>query len=301
MSTKSFRESLSFYLAERTVCREYENHLWRTLRRMEAAGIVGPEDATVESLNSLLHSIGASACTKAANRRQVGTILRAAIGPDAEHLIRRIRRIKVVNRPPVAWCADEMARLVTATDGMTGKLLSGCPAGLFFRAFVMTGYYTGFRFSDLHGLRVEQLRGARLHVVQHKTGQPIAKLLPPEAVDALELLANHPANTDRKTFFLWALKEHWLRVHFRRLCKAAGVSGSPKWLRRSGATAVEAQSPGSASRFLGHLSPELAMKHYVDQSLLPNAVPVPPSLALPARQPAKTPDCQAKSASPASE
>lgn len=194
-----------------------------------------------------------------------------------------------------------MARLVTATDGMTGNLLSGCPAGLFFRAFCLAGYYTGLRFGDLHSLRVDQLRGNRLHVVQHKTGQPIAKLLPPEAVDALLELANHPSNTDGKTFFLWALKEHWLRVRFRRLCKAAGVTGTPKWLRRSGATAVEAQNPGAASRFLGHLSPELAMKHYVDQSLLPHAVPVPPSLALQSRQLSEPRDCQAKSSAPANE
>ena len=158
---------------------------------------------------------------------------------------------------------------------MPRTLISGCPASLFFRAWILTGYYTGLRFGDQHHLRVDQLRGNRLHTIQHKTGQPLTKILPDEVVDLLGQLAE---KGDGKTFFWWALKEHWLRVHFRRLCKEAGLSGTPKWLRRSGATACEAQSPGSASRFLGHRSPELALKHYVDASLLPNACPCPPKL-----------------------
>ena len=175
--------------------------------------------------------------------------------------------------PPVAWSDEELERLLKAASGMTRTLISGCPASLFFKAWILVGFTTCLRFSDLHGLRVNQLRGNRLYVVQSKTSQPITKVLPDEVVALLRQLAEHPKGDG--TFFLWALKEHWLRVWFRRLCKQAGLEGSSKWLRRTGATACEAESPGSASRALGHKSPELAMKFYVDASLLPNSSPVP--------------------------
>jgi integrase len=78
--------------------------------------------------------------------------------------------------------------------------------------------------------------------------------------------------------FRWALAEKWLRIRWDRMVAAAKLTGTCKWMRRTGATWVEATQPGSASRFLGHRSPELAMKHYVDRTLLPNSCPMPPPI-----------------------
>lgn len=249
----------------------------RTARKLSAAGINSVATVNADRINKLLDSVQGSAHTVAANRRMVCTLIRAALGQRAGKIIDGIRRVKCSVPPPVAWSEKELEKLLAAADGMKRTLLSGCPASLFFRAWILTGYYTGLRFSDQLFLKTSQLRGNRLHTVISKTSQPFTKVLPDEAVELLRELADHP-KADGKTFFAWALREHWLRVWFRRLCKQAGLEGTPKWLRRSGATACEAQSPGSASRFLSHKSPELALKYYVDASLLPNSSPVPPPL-----------------------
>ena len=259
------------------VGREYRDHLLRTARKLAAAGVDSVADCNADRINRFLDSVQGSAHTIAANRRMACTLIRTALGQRADKIINGIRKVKAPVAPPVAWSEKELERLLAAADNMKRTLMSGCPASLFFRAWILTGYYTGLRFSDQLFLRTSQLRGNRLHTIISKTSQPFTKVLPDEVVSLLGQLAGHPKG-DGRTFFQWALKEHWLRVWFRRLCKQAGLDGTPKWLRRSGATACEAQSPGSASRFLAHRSPELAMKYYVDASLLPNSSPVPPPL-----------------------
>jgi integrase len=277
-SQKSFLEVAKQHAAVNGVGKEYRDNLLRTARKLSAAGVDSVATVNADRINKLLDSVQGSPSTVAANRRMVCTLIRAALGQRAGRIIDGIRRVKCSVPPPVAWSEKELEKLLAAADGMKRTLSSGCPASLFFRAWILTGYYTGLRFSDLLFLKTSQLRGDRLHHVISKTSQPFTKVLSQEVVALLRQLADHPANVDGKTFFSWALKEHWLRIHFRRLCKQAGLEGTPKWLRRSGATACEAQSPGSASRYLAHRSPELALKYYVDASLLPDAMPTPPRL-----------------------
>jgi len=266
------------YVDSRDLCHNYRRHLMRTAESMASFGITSVADLNPHLVTRWLDSLACSRTTKSNYRRQALTIIRAALGPGCANFIEGVRRVKHSVPPPVAWSEKELERLLAAADSMKRTLASGCPASLFFRAWILTGYFTGLRFSDELHLKVNQLRGDRLHHVISKTSQPYVKVLNQEVVDLLRQLAEHPANLSGRTFFDWALKDHWLRVHFRRLCKQAGLEGTPKWLRRSGATACEAQSPGSASRYLAHSSPELALKYYVDASLLPDAMPTPPRL-----------------------
>lgn len=265
----------SQYCLEREVTADYRQALQRVARSMEAAGIT-PLTLEDSSINRWLASLNQSPTTRSNYRRMALTLWRYALDTKvAAHHIGRVAKVKVRHKPPIAWSLDELNRLICAARQLTYKLRSGCPASLYFEAFIRTGYETGLRFSDLLRLRCEQLRDHRLFVVQNKTGQPLAKVLSAECVACLRKLS---ALGDGETFFLWALNHRWLRIHFQRLCLKAGVSGTPKWLRRSGATAVEAVSPGSAGKFLGHLSPGLANRFYVDPTLLPNACPTPPPI-----------------------
>lgn len=276
VNQKSFLGVAVEHSNRNAVCKEYRAHLVRTAVRMREAGIESMATASVDRINNLLDSFRGRPSTVAANRRMICTLIRAADGQRAGKIIDLIRKVKCPVPPPIAWSEKELSSLLAAVDNMTRTLNSGCPSRLFFRAWVLVGYYTGLRFGDQMGLRVNQLRDNRLFLVQNKTGLPIVKVLPAEVVQLLGALATHPMCDG--TLFAWALKENWLRVWFRRLCKQAGITGTPKWLRRSGATACEAQSPGSATRYLGHRSPELALKYYVDASLLPNSIPSPPLL-----------------------
>lgn len=169
----------------------------------------------------------------------------------------------------------ELSRLISAASELKGTLRNGCPESLFFEAWIRAGFESGLRFSDLLTLRCSCLRESRLYVVANKTGVPIPKVLSPRCVEILTKLSVHSGGGE---FFRPILSERWLRIRFNRLCKSAGLSGTPKWLRRSGATHCEIRQPGSAKKFLGHLSDGLAMKFYVDQTLLPDQCPSPPPI-----------------------
>lgn len=242
---------------------------------MAAAGIT-PSTLKDSSVNLWLAGLKRSATTRANYRRMALTLWRAALDHRlTEQSIGRVARVKAPVPPPVAWTKEELFRLLDAADAQVGHFRSGCPKALFWRGWILTGYYTGIRRGDLHGLKVEQYRAGRLWVVQHKTGQPLGKILPPDCATVLDELIRIG---DGNTIFWWALARKWCYIHFRRLLASAGMKGSTKWLRRSGATHVEIDMPGSASRFLGHLSPQLAQKHYLDQTQLADRIPFPPSL-----------------------
>lgn len=268
-------EVASLYCCERIVSADYRQALHRVAASMAAAGIT-PSTIADSSFNCWLAGLKTSPTTRSNYRRMGLTLWRAALDHRlSTQSIGRIARVKPSMKPPVAWRRQELDTLLQTAASLGGTFRSGCPRALYWRAWILTGYYTGIRRWDLHHLRVEQYRDGRLWVVQHKTGQPIGKILPPDCASVLEQLI---ALGDGETIFWWALKRKWAFLHFRDLVRQAGLRGSTKWLRRTGATHVEMEHPGSASRFLGHLSPQLAQRHYLDPTLLADAVPVPPSL-----------------------
>jgi len=238
----------------------------------------GVDPSTIQDslFNRWLAGITRSQTTRSNYRRMGLTLWRHAIDLQlTEHRIGKIVRVKAPLKPPVAWSQNELRHLLDRCSAETGTFFSGCPKALFWRGWVLAGYETGVRMRDLHSLRCDQFRDGRLWVVQHKTGQPLGKIVSPDCTSVLRELASRG---DGDTIFKWALSRRWVFTKFRPLVRSAGLSGSTKWLRRSGATAVEMVSPGSASRFLGHLSPHLAQKHYLDQTLLAATIPVPPSI-----------------------
>jgi len=264
------------YASRRDLCRNYERHLMRTAERMTSAGMTSVADMTPDRISRWLHSLTCSRSTRSNYRRQACTIVRAAMGADAGHFIDGVPRVKVFFAPPVAWTQDEMRRLLQSARELPGNLMSGCPASTFFLAWVHLGYASGLRFSDLLYLKVDQIRDGRVYITQRKTGDALTVVLPNECARILNDLS---VLSPDGTVFKWALSERWLRIRWKRLVQGAGLRGTCKWLRRTGATWVEAAQPGMASKFLGHRSPELAMKHYCDRSLLPNACPSPPPIS----------------------
>jgi integrase len=243
---------------------------------MSAAGIA-PSMLRDSLVNRWLASLPQGSTTRSNYRRMALTLWRFAADRElTDDYPRRVVRVKPRPKAVVAWSTDEMRRLLKEARAYQHTLKTGCPAALLLEGWSLCGYETGLRFSDLHGLRCDQLRENRLYVVPNKTGVAVGKLLSPRLCAILTELS---VRGDGRTFFRCHIGRRWVRVHFGRICRQAGLKGTPKFLRRTGATACEAASPGSATRFLGHLSPHLAMKHYVDATLLPDACPVPPSIS----------------------
>lgn len=242
---------------------------------MATSGIT-PSTVNDSSFNQWLDSVHRSPTTRSNYRRMGLTLWRAALDAGlTQQCIGRVKRVKAPLPPPVAWSHEELGRLLGHIGALKGEFLSGCKERTFWRAWVLLGYESGMRFRDIHDLRASSLRGSRLTILQHKTKQPIGKRLSDDCVAALHDMI---ARSDDGTIFKWALSRRWVMVKFAGVVSGAGLQGSTKWLRRSGATHVELAHPGSASRFLGHLSPGLAQKHYLDPSLLALTTPVPPPI-----------------------
>ena len=247
----------------------------RTAEMLHAFGLTSVADIEPQRINRWLDSLVCSKQTRSNYRRQACTIVKAALGSDAAYCIDRIRRVKAPVPPPVAWTREEMSRLLHHARNLPGNTMSGCPTATFFSGWILLCYESGLRFSDALHLRSNQIRDGRLYTVQSKTGDPLVRVLSHECARVLNELS---VLSKDGTLFKWALSERWLRIRWGRLVKSAGMTGTCKWLRRTGATWVEATQPGMASRFLGHRSPELAMKHYCDRTLLPNSCPSPPAI-----------------------
>ena len=182
-------------------------------------------------------------------------------------------RVKVPAKNPVAWTADELRTLLKTCASQDGSFkFAACPRSLFWSAWVLVGFETGLRNADLHHLRANQLRGTRLYVVHNKTGQAQGKIISPRAAELIRQLAKLSPDG---TVFRWALSRKHLFLQFKNIVKSAGLEGSTKYLRRSGATYCELKQRGSAKAFLGHLSDGLAYRCYVDPTLLEDDIPTP--------------------------
>lgn len=276
----ALQQTIDSYLDSRDVSTEYRRHLQRMACKMRGVGVTlreRPEDLA-QRINVVLRSFG-NMTTRANYRRVAVTILRHRYGGSADKVVHRLVKVKQKNLPPVAYTIDEVHRLVAAAEKLPGEFTaSGCHRGQWCSAFVLLCYETGFRFQDALDLSVRSLRGDRLSIVVNKTQRFIHKRLSPDLVGRLARLAEQGGG---ETFFAWAVTKRHACKWLRRAWRDAGLPGSCRWLRRTGATLVEAQQPGSAAEFLGH-SPNshgLAARCYIDQSLLPDRCPSPPTIS----------------------
>ena len=275
MKTMSMLDVAESYLGERSVSQGYRCSVLLVARKMAAANVT-PLTISDSLFNRWLLGLKASSCTRANNRVMGLTLWRHAIDLGlTDKIIGRIASVKRVFPPPVAWSMDELSKLLEYASNLSGSIKQQCPARAYWRAWVMLGYESGLRMTDLHDLRASAIRGNRLWTAAHKTGAHVGKRLSADCVAAVQDLV---ARGDGQTIFKWLLCNDRVTINFRKLCNEAGVKGTCKYLRRSGATHVEIVQPGSARAFLGHKSIGLAEKHYIDPTLLPDRTPCPPSI-----------------------
>jgi integrase len=263
------------YLAERSVSKGYAKDLMRTARKMQAAGVT-PLTIRDSLFNRWLLGLKLSAYTRANNRVMGLTLWRHALDLGlTDQSIGRIVTVKRIFPPPVAWSMDELSKLLEHASNLSGSYKQQCPRRAYWRAWILLGYESGLRMTDLHDLRASAIRGNRLWTIAHKTGAPVGKRL---TSDCAAAVADLVVRGDGQTVFKWLLCNDRTTINFRKLCDEAGVRGTSKYLRRSGATHVEIAQPGSARAFLGHRSIGLAEKHYIDSTLLPDRTPCPPPI-----------------------
>ncbi len=195
------------------------------------------------------------------------------------------QRVRPVKRPALtseAYTAPQLESLLAAAPLLRGKFTkgpaTGIPRSVFATAWLLVAYYTGLRPIDMASIPLRDLlSGNPFPVRQHKTNHVIVCSLPAEAIAAARRLTEW---LDPKDAVAFPVHRSTLFDVWRELAHAAGVKGSPKWIRRTGATASEIQTPGSAQAYLGHKTPGLAYKHYVDLRQVTNNRELPPRIGI---------------------
>lgn len=151
-----------------------------------------------------------------------------------------------------------------------------CPRQLWILAWFRIAFETGYRFSDIYELRDTDIVDAGINVVTNKTGRELTRKISDETRDLIDSML---AWSTDGSIFSCHIGKCGANLTVSQLFKKVGLTqGHTQWLRRSAATQIEREHPGLAGRFLGHLTPGLAARHYIDHSQLDADVPMPPSL-----------------------
>lgn len=193
-----------------------------------------------------------------------------------DEMPRGIVKIKTSKKPIRAWTVEQCCTAVKATFQLDEKRMkSGASMGLFFRCWLLLGYETGARMSDLWRFKAYDLDGSTIHWTQGKTGRPVSKLLTPACVKAVQaMLAQSPDGR----ILGWACGQDHSCTLLKQFLRGLGLEGTSKWLRRSGATHIEMEHPGRGKLHLGHATVGLAEKHYIDWSQVRRDIPCTPTL-----------------------
>lgn len=280
MQSLTLRDYLDRYAATRPVragtLRQYEI----TVRLLEAhaAGPVHLADLEGDLLPAWLRALAATRkpATVRSKRAGIMALWRAAADDGIVDLPRRrIRLAPVPWTPPTAWTIAEVRKLVAAARGLRRRHACGLARAQFWPLAIRLAWDTGLRWGDLVSLRFADVEGDLVSIVQSKTGRPHLARLWPSTVAALGASYR---DCPRELVVPWPATHQTFARQVRLLVKAAGIRpGTWKWIRRGGASDVEAQDPnrGHASRHLGHRAGvSVAALHYVDPRVVGATVPI---------------------------
>lgn len=266
----NFRVICLMYLNERTVCSKFA----KSLRALS----VRCQELNGEKINQYLRMRlkSFSTVTVANERRNLLTLWRWAW--ESGHVTQPPRGVmRITQRPaPVqAWTMADLAKIVDCTKDCWGEeLRCGVSKGLVLRTWLILGYETGARYGDLWNMNEGDIEGNVIRWQTSKTNVCQHRRLTPKCMrDVNAMLQKTP---DGRILGWVCNKRHAMRL-MQKYLASHGMSGSSKWLRRSSATHVEIVRPGKAKAFLGHKSPMMADKHYIDHSQIQSEDIVVPS------------------------
>ncbi len=261
----------SKYLSERVVTRGYAGRVRFVAR--------GCRRLTVESCNAFLRKRieEVSSMTAAPERAIVMTLWRWAFDRAlVDSMPRGLVKVRRAPPPVRAWTLAQCAEAVNLTRAWGAKTTrNGAPKALFLKCWLLLGYETGARQSDLWSLQAKHFHNGAVQWTQHKTGQPHVRALSQACQDVVDEMLRLSPNG---TVLGWAMLPSGARRVMKRHLKLCGLSGSSKWLRRSGATHIEMAQPGKGRIHLGHKTVGLAERNYIDWAQVRRDMPQAPCL-----------------------
>lgn len=185
----------------------------------------------------------------------------------------RLKRIRRDLREVEAWDCEQIEKLLAVAAAQNGCFrCSGVHRGAFWIAAVRVLFDTGIRAGDLLALRADKLTGPGSFVVrQQKTGKDVAVAISAATWQAVEAIRSPIA---RPRLFGDAISRRSFFEAFSALCKAAGLDGRTKMLRRASGSVVEAEFPGQGHEHLGN-GRGVFERHYLARRLAPLAARIP--------------------------
>ena len=226
--------------------------------------------------NWLSDKRGAPAVTINSHRARLFALWRYAVDLGILQRDPRIKKLKESRDAPDAWSEEELRRLFDAPLQIRwSRDIGGLPAGKWFRALMLTGYWTGLRRGSLWSIRLCDVDLDKRWLftpgdtMKNRVGKPFRL-----GVDAVEAIRE--IHSDRDMLFPLDINPTTFQKYMRRIIKRAGLPKSRRRactqmhkLRRSVATiATIKRGINAASDLLGHSSLEIT-RRYVDPSKLP--------------------------------
>ena len=171
--------------------------------------------------------------------------------------------MRVMSRPQQvrAWTEAQLMKLMRQAERTAGYLRTGFEISWMLTSWIYLGYETGARLGDLWAMRYSHIEGDTIRWRMSKTGDPMYRILSRSCLESIRSLKYKPNDLILGRCCTPATAAR----HMRALCKECRLPGSGKWLRRSGATHVEMEAPGTGRKFLGHRSHHIADRYYLDR------------------------------------
>lgn len=223
----------------------------------------------------LIQSRGSSVATANKAARHLASIWRFVIDEGLiDEAPRTIRRIKEPVRRPRAWHLADLSKILDAAAGLDG-LICAVKASVWWQAFVLTLYDTGFRVSTMMALvwrHFDAQNGAlRVPAELVKDDEELVRELSHQTLSAL--LAMPSSEVDK--MFPWPFdpdrKWRVLRKYHRRILQAAGLPwrdrqhGGFHIYRRTTASYLKRHG-GNPTEHLGHSAPSVT-EVYLDRTI----------------------------------
>jgi site-specific recombinase XerD len=183
-----------------------------------------------------------------------------------EHPPLRLKKIRRAVPEVEAWDCGQIDGLLKAAVTQRGCFrVNRVPKSLYWLAVVRTLFDTGLRTGDLLHLEAPKFVGpGSYQIVQRKTAKPVFVEISPETWQAMQAI-KAPA---RKLIFGDVVCRRAFFEGFAVVCKAAGLDGRTKMLRRASGSLVEAEFPGEGHNHLGN-GRSVFERHYLARRLAP--------------------------------
>lgn len=181
-------------------------------------------------------------------RKALRTALRALLNHAG--ITGKLRPVKSQPLDPTSWTFEEVQRLIVA-----------CGNDQWLATLVEAAWWTGLSKRDLDQLEFRHFSvGGVLRWRRTKTSTAVVVAIPPELLDKLPRQGK-----------CWPRRfsNEYFRRYFRRVVKAAGLTGTFKKLRKSSGTAVEMRYPGCGHRHLGNTRRVFELHYLAAQQMEP--------------------------------